>query len=60
MTVTLRSAQSIQDNETDRLDVDQVAASEPLVLAIVSENPDLARKAAEFLHREAGGELSIG
>lgn len=58
LTVTLRAAPAEQDNGAERVDIDAVRGSGPLVLAIVSENADLACKAAEFLHRESGGELT--
>lgn len=59
LTVTRRPAPNEQDfAETERVDIDPVGAR-PLVLAIASDNANLARKAAEFLHRQAGGELTL-
>ncbi len=54
LTVTLRAPPWQQGVGTDeRVDVDPLGGGEPLVLAIVSESDDLAR-------REAGGELTFG
>lgn len=58
LTVTRRTAEWEQDEEAERVDIDPAGAGGPLVLAILSADPELARKAAEYLHREAGGELS--
>ena len=60
LTVSLRTPQWQQDNVEQRVDVDPLNEGNPLILAIVSEDDDLARKAAAFLHREAGGELTAG
>ena len=61
LTVSLRAARWQQDvDDHDRVDVHPVGAGEPLVLAIVSDQEELARRAAVFLHREAGGELTAG
>lgn len=57
LTVSLRD-ESGRASDVERVDIDPVNR-EPLVLAVVSENADLARKAAEFLQRQAGGELSL-
>lgn len=59
--VTLRTHPWQQDLGTEeRVDVDPLSEGEPLVLSIVSQNEDLARRAAEFLQGEAGGELTFG
>jgi len=52
LTVILRSAPE------QRVDIDPVDDQELLVLAIRSDCEELARRAAEFLQREAGGELA--
>ena len=44
--------------DEQRVDIDPLDASEPLVLVIRSENEELARKTAIFLQSETGGELS--
>jgi hypothetical protein len=56
LTLSLRDA-SGKSSDFERVDIDRLD-HEPLILAVVSENADLARKAAEFLQRKAGGELS--
>ena len=59
LTVTLRSNSWEQDlQEPQRVDVDQVQEGAPLVLAIESDDENLARRVAEFLQHEAGGELT--
>jgi hypothetical protein len=57
LTVVLRdeSGRSLHDQ---RVDVDPVEGETPLILAIVSKSPELARRVAEFLQGEAGGELT--
>lgn len=60
LTLSLRAPQWQQDNTEQRVDVDPVDADGPLTLAIVSNDDDLASRAAAFLHREAGGELTAG
>ncbi len=61
LTLSLRSDRLQQDRSpAERVDVDPVGDGEPLVLAIVSDHYGLARRAAEFLFRKAGGELTNG
>lgn len=61
LTVTLRAAGWEQDNdEAERVDIDPIGTGQPLILGIVSENAELARRAAEYLHQQAGGELTMG
>jgi hypothetical protein len=52
LTVALRSECE------ERIDVDPIDGSEPLVLVIRSDSADLAKKAALFLQSHSGGELS--
>lgn len=56
LTVSLRGV-SGRLSDSQRIDIDPLDG-EPLILAIVSENAELARRAAEFLQSESGGELS--
>lgn len=52
LTIRLRS------KAEERIDVDPVGSTEPLVLSIRSENGELAHRAAVFLRDAAGGELT--
>lgn len=56
LTLALRDDGGVS-SDSERVDIDPVGA-EPLVLAVVSESSELARKTAEFLRSECGGELT--
>ncbi|MCW4462662.1 hypothetical protein OK349_13170 [Sphingomonas sp. BT-65] len=56
LTLALRDDDG-RSSDFERIDIDPVDR-EPLVLAIVSENTELAHKAAEFLRSACGGDLT--
>lgn len=61
LTVTLRTASSEPYlGDPQRVDVDPLQEGTSLVLSIVSDSENLARRAADFLHTQAGGELTVG
>ena len=59
LTVSLRDHNG-RNSDAQRVDVDPIEGEQPLVLSIRSDNPDLARRTAEFLQMKAGGELASG
>lgn len=59
LTVT-RRLPSGENDDQQRVDVDPVDGTVPLILAIRSDNDDLARRAARFLEEHAGGALAHG